>query len=108
MNVYENLTVVDWEVDEEDRKRNLNSVEYRGLESYLQEVIDEYEMMVFGEILTDISEFTFWRDNKIDILEGYELDSHYILSVFMMENGMVYFWCSARDDEEEYYYIRVN
>lgn len=102
----------DEDFDESIFREDVSGVEYRGMESYLQEIIDNYEEEVFGEVFTNIGDVTFWREGRIDIMDGYEINNYRIHSVKITDNDIVYFWCSEIDEEEDgeerYFYLQVN
>jgi len=105
----DNLLNVDWAV--EDRKRDLTDVEYRGLESILKELVVDYEEKYFGEVYSNIEKVTVYRDDTVDLSEGYDMFDFEINRIMLFERGAVAVEClryDAENDEEEYFMMRVN
>lgn len=99
--------------------QNLSTVEYKGLESMLDELIRDYEKEYMGEIYTDIKEYTIYRDGEVQVLDGYYdvyiMGDIAISSIFMNNNNVVYIECYhviqdefIPDYDRESYIIRVN
>lgn len=95
---------------ETDRKKELNQIEKIGLEHVLQDFITEYEEDNFGEVYTNIIDYTRWNTNSVDILDGYSdtyiFDTYAIECIYCTNNGIILLECSDLEtfngeDEEE-------
>ena len=79
------------------RKSVLNEVDEYGLKYILQAFIKNYEENIFGEVYTDISNYTRCSTNNVDILDGYNntyvFDGFAIDSIWMTDNGCVILEC---------------
>ena len=79
------------------RKSVLNEVDEYGLKYILQAFIKNYEENIFGEAYTDISNYTRFSTDNVNILDGYNntyvFDGYAIDCIWMTDNGCVILEC---------------
>lgn len=87
------------------RKAVLNEVDEYGLEYILQAFIKNYEENIFGEAYTDISNYTRFSTDNVNILDGctdtYVFDGYAIDSIWMTDNGCVILECREIGEIED-------
>ena len=96
-NYYNNLLKVNEENFTPYKKQELNTVEKIGLDKILSDFIKEYELETFGETYGDISDYTRYNKDNVDILDGYTdtyiFDTYAIGCIWMTENGCLLLEC---------------
>lgn len=87
------------------RKSVLNEVDEYGLKYILQAFIKNYEKCNFSEAYTDITRYTRFSSDKVDILDGYNntyvFDGFAIDSIWMTNNGCVILECREIGEIED-------
>lgn len=96
MNYYSNLFRIDADntsIFDNDRKKELNTIEKTGLEAILADFVQEYEEDTFGETYGNIKNYIRWNNDSVDILDGYTdtyiFDHYAIGSVWTTKNGCI-------------------
>ena len=87
------------------RKRSLNTIELIGLEAILIAFVQQYEEAMLGEVYTkNLSSFTRYNDDSVDILDGvydtYIFDNYAIGSIWMTDNGIPMLGCYLLESDE--------
>ena len=104
--MYNNLFIIPEEnedIFENDRKRDLSTLEKKGLEAILADFVQEYEEETEGEFFSrNIKDYIRYNEDGVDFLDGvtdtYIFDHYAIGDVWTTKNGCIVM--SAADLDE--------
>ena len=108
-NFYSNLFEIpaeNFSIFENDRKKELSTLEKIGLESVLADFVQEYEEETEGEFFSkNIKDFIRYNESGVDFLDGvtdtYIFEHYAIGDVWTTNNGCIVMSCVDLDEFED-------